>query len=185
MRYAKQTTTSTQLFVYIQTALAALRTKDLLANSIPPKYVPELYKYERELLSNSQITKDLHKILCDEENFSFVNNTSILITPNGLPYLLGYKHGDWELPVYFIVYLDHKLKLRAYIPMKGNTFNPYTKAAFGNEDIDEDIELQQWIKLGFAPDDYDAEALQAALNIGTDINLPLFEQDIDNRIKLI
>lgn len=69
--------------------------------------------------------------------------------------------------------------------MKGNTFNPYTKAAFGNEDIDEDIELQQWIKLGFAPDDYDAEALQAALNIGTDINLPLFEQDIDNRIKLI
>lgn len=42
--------------------------------------------------------------------------------------------GDWEYPVLFILYLDDKNRLRAYVPNKGNTFNPKYKAAFGNND---------------------------------------------------
>jgi hypothetical protein len=41
--------------------------------------------------------------------------------------------GDWEVPIFFIVYWDGK-KLRGYIPTKGNTWNTDTKKACGNDD---------------------------------------------------
>jgi len=47
--------------------------------------------------------------------------------------------GDWEYPVYFIVYISNKKELRAYIPKHGNMWNKLTKEAFGNdEDADQD-----------------------------------------------
>lgn len=35
--------------------------------------------------------------------------------------------------VYFIVYVDDKLRLRAYIPQYGNLYNPWTFSHFGEE----------------------------------------------------
>lgn len=41
--------------------------------------------------------------------------------------------GDWEHPVYFIVYWDGN-KLRGYVPTDGNPWNTTTKKAYGNDD---------------------------------------------------
>ena len=46
--------------------------------------------------------------------------------------------GDWEQPVYFICYLDDKKRIRFFSPKPGNTFNPLTKEAFGNDDEKDD-----------------------------------------------
>lgn len=51
---------------------------------------------------------------------------------NGLEYFGISAGGDWECPVFFIVYTDGK-KLRAYIPTYGNTFNADLNTAFGSE----------------------------------------------------
>ena len=52
--------------------------------------------------------------------------------PNGLSFLGIQAGGDWEIPVFFIIYWDGK-RLRGYVPNNGNTFNEKTKAAYGNE----------------------------------------------------
>ena len=36
-------------------------------------------------------------------------------------------------PIYFAVYIDTKDRLRAFFPKHGNTFNPWTYTAFGDE----------------------------------------------------
>jgi hypothetical protein len=46
--------------------------------------------------------------------------------------------GDWEVPVFFIVYWDG-MELRAYIPTEGNTWNLTAHSAFGNDE-DQDVD---------------------------------------------
>jgi hypothetical protein len=52
---------------------------------------------------------------------------------NGLTFCGMCAGGDWEHPVFFIVYWDGK-KLRAYVPTDGNPWNTTTKRAYGNDD---------------------------------------------------
>ena len=92
-----------------------------------------------------QIQKDLSKIEFDDENLYFTesqcqgDDCGIKTLDNGLTYLGAYGGGDWELPVYFIIYWDGK-KLRGYIPTDGNVFNHYTKMAFGSgQDYEGDL----------------------------------------------
>ena len=56
---------------------------------------------------------------------------------NGMTFLGVYAGGDWEIPVFFVVYWDGK-KLRAYVPTKGNPWNTDTKQAYGNAEPDWD-----------------------------------------------
>lgn len=91
-----------------------------------------------------KIEDDLKKVEFDDENCDFKES-------RGYPYsgLLGYKRfgdltflgcqagGDWEYPIFFIIYYDGK-QLRAYIPSKGNCWNRKTKSAYGNNDDDPD-----------------------------------------------
>ena len=53
---------------------------------------------------------------------------------DNFPIALCYAGGDWEYPVWFSIYIDDNNKLRVYIPTNGNTFNKYTKTAFGSEE---------------------------------------------------
>lgn len=93
---------------------------------------------------NQKLNKDISKII-----FSFSDNLkcfrdSTWSTPivddylgyitlnNGFTFLGCYGSGDWEEPIYFIVYYDGK-NLRGYIPTYGNTFNSYAKTAFGSD----------------------------------------------------
>lgn len=101
----------------------------------------------------STIEKDLSKVEFDMENWQaypdpndYSVEDSILgikTLNNGLTFLGVRGGGDWESPVFFIIYFDGK-KLRGYIPdTKGNPWNHKTKSAFGNndEDVEESINV--------------------------------------------
>lgn len=132
------------------------------------------------------VEMDLAKVKFDTENITSENYTF------GPTPLLGYKKlsngmsyygvcagGDWETPVFFLIYWDGK-KLRGYVPEKGNLWNTDTKQAYGNDDEadlknarkrypdndylnGDDVDLDGWF------DNYDLEEIQ---------------QDIMNRITL-
>lgn len=55
---------------------------------------------------------------------------------NGMTYCGMSAGGDWEYPVFFIVYWDGK-KLRGYVPTDGNPWNTTTKEAYGNKDVED------------------------------------------------
>lgn len=94
----------------------------------------------------SQIKTDLKKVDFDSENVDFESghseNMSEIIgyhsLENGLSFLGVHSGGDWEVPVFYIIYWDGK-KLRAYVPEDGNLWNTDEKAAYGNN---EDTDLQ-------------------------------------------
>ncbi len=54
---------------------------------------------------------------------------------NGFHFLGVSIFGDWEWPVYTILYFSNKDsdKLERYIPLKGNSYNPEYMTAFGSE----------------------------------------------------
>jgi len=100
------------------------------------------------LLEDNRIWLDIYKIQFDCENMAtnveeaFVGTQSIIgfqTLSNGLTCLGVVAGGDWEYPIYFIIYWDGK-SLRAYVPNKGNHYNRKTKKAYGNgedDDVDE------------------------------------------------
>lgn len=95
------------------------------------------------------VEKDLNKVRFDMENYTAGPDgymgceqiTGYHTLPNGLTYLGVTAGGDWECPLFFIIYWDGK-KLRGYIPTDGNFWNTDTKTAYGSEvpENDEDDE---------------------------------------------
>lgn len=98
----------------------------------------------------TKVAKDISKVYFDSEN-NYVSNS---ITPvidknnpllgihtldNGLTFLGCMAGGDWECPVFFIVYYDGK-GFRGYVPSYGNVYNLDFKTAFGSECECEDYE---------------------------------------------
>ena len=93
---------------------------------------------------NSKLNKDLSKIEFDWENFDYgpfspdSKHLGFHTLPSGLTCLICSAGGDWETPVNFAIYWDGK-DIRGYIPTGGNPFNRTTKQAYGNDDVaDED-----------------------------------------------
>lgn len=86
------------------------------------------------------IGKDLSKIDFSFENWSYGRN-HVTASPKimgfqtygSLTFYGMWAGGDWEYPVFFIVYAYEGVA-RAYIPKDGNVYNPKTKSAFGNND---------------------------------------------------
>jgi len=95
-----------------------------------------------------RIRKDLSKVEFDTENVEWVEGEAyagadgivgIHTLPNGLTYLGFTAGGDWEMPIFAILYFDGK-ELRGYVPKNGNTWNVKTNKAFGNaEEEEEDL----------------------------------------------
>jgi len=55
--------------------------------------------------------------------------------------------GDWEYPLFFVVFLDaNGQTLRSYVPKEGNTWNYDTASAFGNGEIDSQGENNEDVK---------------------------------------
>ena len=109
-----------------------------------------------EIQELGKIGTDLSKVQFDFENCYYTESEEFDDRTKGL---LGYRQigdlsflgvyagGDWEMPVYFIIYLDQDKKtLRAYIPEDGNVWNHDTKQAIGNDDEADDKFLRKWIK---------------------------------------
>lgn len=129
-----------------------------------------------------KIEKDLEKVEFDLENYEtdpdgFRDHMPLVgyQTIGELTFLGVSAGGDWEIPIFFLIYVDEKNKLRAYIPSKGNAYNTQTKSAYGNyEDEDE----EQAKKLGYSSmvELYDADNLY---------NWEQIEEEIKNRFEII
>ena len=78
--------------------------------------------------SENWIKKDFKGIKFNWENYDIVGDVR---TTKGIPYQLFNAHGDWEIPVYFMIYYDGK-KIRVYVPTVGNTWRQDLKQALGN-----------------------------------------------------
>lgn len=77
-----------------------------------------------------KVDEDLEKLQVDRENIlvkDFITGT------NGVPALMCYMGGDWEVPAVFFLYWDGKT-FRAYYPVYGNSYNRFCKCAIGSED---------------------------------------------------
>lgn len=90
----------------------------------------------------SKVDSDLNKVVFDMENnesekdqyFGPKDNLMGVNTlDNGLTFAGFYAGGDWEYPLFFIVYYDGK-SLRGYIPSYGNNYNVDFNTAFGSEE---------------------------------------------------
>jgi len=86
-----------------------------------------------------QVKKDILKIQFDFEN-SFIEPEDWMGHINlvgfhelHIPFLGCMAGGDWEEPVFFIIYHDGK-KFRGYVPVCGNVFNRDTNEAIGNDE---------------------------------------------------
>jgi hypothetical protein len=87
---------------------------------------------------------DLENFTMDEDDFGPEGLCGYHTLPNGLTYCGMAAGGDWEFPVFFIVYWDGK-KIRGYVPTKGNPWNSLTKTAFGNhEELDLKDAKNRW-----------------------------------------
>lgn len=96
-----------------------------------PELTDFLYDYNK---SGAILQKDM-KYYIDLEN---IISYAVCVTPDNVYAVEVYAGGDWQTPGIFYLYQSPK-GVRLYVPLKGNTINPKTKAAFG-EDEDEDAE---------------------------------------------
>lgn len=95
--------------------------------------------------NNKQVQTDMSNIDFDLENLSAETPAVYVYSgdtgsdlcgfrtlPNGLTFCGAIAGGDWEYPLFFIIYHDGT-QLRSYIPIKGNMVNCDTLSAFGSE----------------------------------------------------
>jgi len=121
-----------------------------------------------------KLVKDLKKVEYDYENFEykpsmdFEDEYGLKELDNGLVYLACMAGGDWQYPVYFIIYWDGK-EFRGYIPSKGNTYNKTTKQAYGEDDEADELDMKK--QYG------DPEA-------DPSFNMYKIKEDIKNRIQI-
>jgi hypothetical protein len=78
---------------------------------------------------------------------------------NGLQFLGGCAGGDWQVPVYFIVFWDGE-RFRPYVPRDGNVFNKDTNEAFGNEP-EKDFDYFVKNDPAFKAEEFDREDFEA------------------------
>lgn len=84
---------------------------------------------------------------CEEEEFNVEGVLGYQMVGDlaTIGFIVG---GDWEIPIYCILYLDADGEtFRGYIPAEGNTYNKKTKKAIGNALNDEDDDYED---LGFS-----------------------------------
>ena len=85
------------------------------------------------------VEKDL-KVSFDSENIEAASHPNLKelvgfhTLDNGFTFLGIYAGGDWEIPVFWILYMSPK-GLRGYIPQKGNYWNSDTNEAYGNNHV--------------------------------------------------
>ena len=92
----------------------------------------------------TKVSQDLRKVCFSKEN---VIMDGFVLGSNGVPALQLKVGGDWEVPVRVFIYWDGKT-FRGYVPVYGNSYNPYTKTAFGSEEEQEkpDYGKEYWLQ---------------------------------------
>jgi len=142
---------------------------------------------------SGKVQEDLSKVRFDWENYEYdpdnvyMNSKNIAgfkTLSNGLTFLGITAGGDWECPIFLIIYFDGK-ELRAYIPKEGNTWNTDTNEAYGNDNIADAKNMAKrfnpdLIKKFNTLDEYD-DSFYDEFNL--DFNETKIIEDIENRIK--
>jgi hypothetical protein len=107
--------------------------------------VEEVYSGKKHIslmYLNEKVKKDLAKVTFDGENEYIIPRDfdvrkhdiiGINTLPNGMVFNGVMAGGDWEQPIFYIIYWDGK-SLRGYIPTDGNPYNRSTKMAYGNDE---------------------------------------------------
>lgn len=111
---------------------AKITIEDLQA-LLPVTYINGLYGSDKKF---DTIRKDWSKINFNLENIIDDDNeicpyVGFHTLDTGLTFLGLECGGDWEWPVFAIIYHDGK-KLRGYVPSKGNAYHRETKSAYGS-----------------------------------------------------
>lgn len=100
-----------------------------------------------EVMRNNDVQHDLDVISFDTENVAvgdgFCFGTDVVGEPllgfcelkNGFTFYGIEAGGDWEYPVFMIIYFDG-YRFRGYIPTCGNMYNTDLKCAFGSEEYE-------------------------------------------------
>jgi hypothetical protein len=96
-----------------------------------------------------KVESDLNKVDFDTENLEYEEDegyangkVGFRTLSNGLSILGVTSGGDWESPLYFILYFDGK-ELRGYIPTEGNVWNTDTYTAYGNNEEADEINCKK------------------------------------------
>ena len=136
------------------------------------------YNYH-ELINNAiasdiKVSFDLENVASSASEFGPKPLMGYHTEANGLTYLGMCAGGDWEHPVFFMIYWDGK-KLRGYVPTEGNPWNTTSKCAYGN---DEEADLKNAKKRW--PDKF-AESEEVSSD-DFDFDPALIRNDIMNRI---
>lgn len=155
----------------------------------------EIDGFDRYKLQDiDKVGKDISKVHFDFENCEFgpfpsmddsTNGVRTMYVQGGYLSFLGVTAGgDWEFPVYFIIYLDQDGKtFRAYIPKEGNVWNHKTKQALGNDE-DKDAEfLKAYCKKNKIDFDEDHQFFSDDGDIM--LNEARMRNDIYNRIEVV
>lgn len=112
-----------------------------------------LYYYYGEALSKIRRTQGMDDVEFSSENIilettDYHGNGKEFIGPRmfgNIPGVGCMTGGDWEWPVFFVIYLGTDGELYSYIPREGNCYNFETKAAFGNNDEEDEEFLSKWL----------------------------------------
>lgn len=164
---------------------------DILQNKIKEKFGDDgagLFEIVRDI---DKIGKDISKVRFDLENSCFLTSDSSSNRKFG-PMQIGdfsfigcMAGGDWEFPIYFVIYLDKDKKtLRGYVPGDGNPWNHDTKMAFGNDTVADSNFLKKWIKKN-RPDLVDPDREYETDDADVMYNPQVIEKDIATRIHVI
>jgi hypothetical protein len=90
-------------------------------------------KIRKKFKSDLKVKFDFENFETTDDSFGPKKLMGYRTLSNGLTICGMCAGGDWEHPVFFLMYWDGK-KLRAYIPTEGNPWNTKTKEAYGNDD---------------------------------------------------
>lgn len=103
------------------------------------------------------------KVEVDTENFGIDYSEirpilGFFVLDNGFVGYGVYAGGNWEHPVYAVLYL-YKSKIRAYVPTEGNPWNTDTNQAYGNDDAADLKNARKRYPEQFkdTPDDYEID----------------------------
>ncbi len=124
---------------------------------VAPEVVWEAFRSHKGFYSGSwslidQIGTGLGRVEFSLENYECeedsTGNWGSLLGPRHFGKIAGVGccgGGDWEYPLFFVIYLDADGKtLRSYVPKNGNIWNYEAESAFGNNDNDAEF-FVKWL----------------------------------------
>lgn len=132
-----------------------------------------------------KVNFDFENCSCEVEDFSEYKDILGYRKIGDFEFCGCYAGGDWEYPVFFLIYLDQDGKtLRGFIPREGNSWNYNTKFALGNDEEQDLAFLRSqpfYERNGLDLDD-DEDLTEYGSEL---VNIQLIKETIASRFKVL